>query len=414
MTTMLPTRAGLAVKLSVIIDPSARRTERATALNDLERGLRRGWVHIEPSERLIQCTKAFYDASEAAFADSTLCAAYRREVLCSGDYSNLALTYLGPGEEPLYDPKAASQRVRSFNIHEALPKAEVDARLPAAYDEEERALAHAYHSAMDDPATTPLLGAAAELRESLSAECCGPLLQGLAVILGLDATELASRCGGQRSDNTSLLRALEYPASPSSTPPDAAGAVASASEHWGVSAHTDFELFSLLHEQSSGLQIFDTSEEVWVEPRAHGALKASPWVLIVGDMLARLSSGYFIPTPHRVRLTSRDAAAPRRSIVFFQAFDELEIITPISAAVARRSPSITFRRWWDEGDAARLRKDADTAAHRARGNGETSGVDLSAAWTSRELLLHPQPMTQRDWQELKEAAARERVRATTA
>ena len=65
---------------------------------------------------------------------------------------------------------------------------------------------------------------------------------------------LARRCRGGRSDNTSLLRLLEYPP------------LEGASEGtWGVSAHTDYEVFSLLHEKAAGLELQAPSGE-WHAP----------------------------------------------------------------------------------------------------------------------------------------------------
>ena len=134
----------------------------------------------------------------------------------------------------------------------------------------------------------------------------------------------------------SLLRCLEYPQADAASAHDAADGEATAV--WGVSAHTDFELFSLLHEQQPGLCLQDPAG-VWHQPawRPPEAAGASSWILIVGDMLARLSNGYFAPTPHRVRATPASAVQPRRSLVFFNALDELEEVTPIPSAIGCRS-----------------------------------------------------------------------------
>ena len=101
--------------------------------------------------------------------------------------------------------------MRSFNIHSIKTAAELDSTLPDNYDADERKLAHAYHSAAPCAATVPLLDSATALREALTSTVCIPVCGALALLLGLDERELANRCQGTRSDNTSLLRCLEYP-----------------------------------------------------------------------------------------------------------------------------------------------------------------------------------------------------------
>ena len=185
-------------------------------------------------------------------------------------------------------------------MHEEVDGATCDARLGGNpdYDAEERALAHGFHSWLPSDQTTKLRSAASDLRKALHTVACEPLLKAFALLLGLDESYLASRCSMTTSDNTSLLRCLEYPQE------DAAAGGHEDEAVWGVSCHTDFELFSLLHEQSAGLQLCDP-EGVWHAPSSSSS---SSWVLIVGDMLSRLSSGYLHATPHRVIATRADAA----------------------------------------------------------------------------------------------------------
>ena len=104
----------------------------------------------------------------------------------------------------------------------------------------------------------------------------------------------------RRSDNTSLLRCLEYPRVDAA---DADGA-------WGVSVHTDFECFSLLHEDTPGLELC-APDGTWHLPAEAASAADASWILIVGDMVEILSSGYILATPHRVRPTRAVANAPR-------------------------------------------------------------------------------------------------------
>ena len=218
------------------------RSARNAALCQLELALRTdGWARIADA-RLEAPTSNLYLAAERLFADVEACEAHTREVLyADGGGRQLGLAYLGESEEPLYDARASKQHVHSWNMHEELTAAECDERLRACegYEGEERALAHAYHTWSGAAAAEPLRAASAALRRELVEVVCEPLLRALASLLGLDEKWLSSRCEMRHSDNTSLLRCLEYP-----PPPTAADVRHSAGDDdavWGVSTHTDFE-----------------------------------------------------------------------------------------------------------------------------------------------------------------------------
>lgn len=289
-------RVGTTIDLSAL-GADASRSARNRELKRLETALRAdGWVRVVDA-RLDGPTSDTYAAAESLFADSAVCAAHRRDVL----ETSLALTFLGDGEEPLYDAAAHRQHVHSWNMHEVLSAEECDARLDAGVSEEERALAHAYHSwpATHAQRTQPLRVASAALRRALCSFVCEPLLRAFALLLGLDERWLISRCTMSSSDNTSLLRCLEYPRldhDEHTRADDDQGAV------WGVSVHTDFEVFSLLHEQVPGLSVQDP-RGVWHSPMPAGAVDAgsapagAAWILIIGDMLDLLSTGYLRATP---------------------------------------------------------------------------------------------------------------------
>lgn len=147
-------------------------------------------------------------------------------------------------------------------------------------------------------------------------------------------------------------------------------------------------MFSLLHEDRPGLHVQDPVGS-WHRPEWRGS---GSWILIVDDMLSRLSNGFFLPTAHRVAPTPAFADSPRHSIVFFQALDELEEVIPLPAAVACRSSTGGYRKWWNQT---------------AHGGGEQcpSCGDQLTEW-----LLVPERMTQREWVEKKENAAKERLK----
>jgi isopenicillin N synthase-like dioxygenase len=107
------------------------------------------------------------------------------------------------------------------------------------------------------------------------------VLAGVALSLGLDAGYFAT---GYTADTTILFRIFRYPPSPPQT------------QDWGVGEHTDYGLVTLLaQDDSGGLQI--AALERWIDaPPIPGTL-----VCNIGDMLDRLTGGWYRSTPHRVR-----------------------------------------------------------------------------------------------------------------
>jgi isopenicillin N synthase-like dioxygenase len=111
------------------------------------------------------------------------------------------------------------------------------------------------------------------------------VLAGVALSLGLDAGYFAT---GYTADPTILFRIFCYPPSPL---PD---------DGWGVGEHTDYGLVTLLaQDDSGGLQVAVPAGNGpgWIDaPPIPGTL-----VCNIGDMLDRLTGGWYRSTPHRVR-----------------------------------------------------------------------------------------------------------------
>jgi isopenicillin N synthase-like dioxygenase len=142
------------------------------------------------------------------------------------------------------------------------------------------------------------------------------ITEGVALSLGLDRQYLRRTYTARP---TLLFRIFEYPASP---PGDGA---------WGVGEHTDYGLLTLLaQDRNGGLQV--KTPQGWIEaPPIAGAL-----VCNIGDMLDRLTGGFYRSTPHRVRNMSGES---RLSFPFF--FDpgwEAEIV-PLPAHASARDDS---------------------------------------------------------------------------
>ena len=147
------------------------------------------------------------------------------------------------------------------------------------------------------------------------------LLRGVALSLSLDADYFSA---GYTADPTVLFRIFHYPPA---RPTD---------QGWGVGEHTDYGLLTLLHQDDTGgLQV--RTPRGWVDaPPVAGA-----FVCNIGDMLDRLTGGWYRSTPHRVRNLS---GRGRLSFPFFfdPAFDAE--VPPLPGA-ARILPSGRPR--WD-------------------------------------------------------------------
>ncbi len=156
------------------------------------------------------------------------------------------------------------------------------------------------------------------------------VLAGVALSLGLDAEYFAT---GYTADPTILFRIFHYPPSP----PHAGG--------WGVGEHTDYGLLTLLaQDHSGGLQI--AAPEGWIEaPPIPGTL-----VCNIGDMLERLTGGFFHSTPHRVRNLSGHG---RLSFPFFLDPGFADEVPPLPDRAAAGHDG---RRRWDGAGPASVQR----------------------------------------------------------
>ncbi|HTO59368.1 MAG TPA: 2-oxoglutarate and iron-dependent oxygenase domain-containing protein [Pseudomonadales bacterium] len=119
------------------------------------------------------------------------------------------------------------------------------------------------------------------------------LMVGLALSLGLDEDYFAQRYTG---DPLILFRIFNYPP------------IANAGD-WSVGEHTDYGVLTILkQDDAGGLQV--KSDTHWIDaPPIAGS-----FVCNIGDMLDRMTGGYYRSTPHRVRNQSGRA---RLSFPFF-------------------------------------------------------------------------------------------------
>jgi len=145
------------------------------------------------------------------------------------------------------------------------------------------------------------------------------VLRGVALSLGLAPDYFSA---GYTADPTVLFRIFHYP------PADGPG--------WGVGEHTDYGLLTLLLQDScGGLQVH--TPEGWLDAPP----LPNTFVCNIGDMLERLTGGWYRSTPHRVRNTSgRD----RLSFPFFFDPDFAATVPPLPA---RAAVAPDGRRRWD-------------------------------------------------------------------
>lgn len=157
------------------------------------------------------------------------------------------------------------------------------------------------------------------------------LMEGIALSLGLDAGYFADRYTG---NPLTLFRIFNYPATPA----------ADEEPTWGVGEHTDYGLLTILRQDDiGGLQV--KSPAGWIDaPPIPGS-----FVCNIGDMLDRMTGGFYKSTPHRVLNQSRRA---RLSFPFFfdPDFDaEVHAIDPAARVVDDKDTR------WDRSSVHELR-----------------------------------------------------------
>ena len=146
------------------------------------------------------------------------------------------------------------------------------------------------------------------------------VLRGVAASLDLDPGYFAAR---YTANPTVLFRVFRYPPAPPDT------------DDWGVGEHTDYGLLTLLaQDDNGGLQV--RSPQGWIDaPPVPGT-----FVCNIGDMLDKMTGGWYRSTPHRVRnVSGRD----RLSFPFFFDPDFTAEVPPLPGRAATDADG--HRRW---------------------------------------------------------------------
>jgi isopenicillin N synthase-like dioxygenase len=138
------------------------------------------------------------------------------------------------------------------------------------------------------------------------------LMAGIALSLRLEETYFTER---YTKDPLILFRIFNYPPAPSSSDE-------------GVGEHTDYGLLTVLkQDMSGGLEVKIKSAWVAAPPLPNS------FVCNIGDMLDRMTGGYYLSTPHRVR---NQAGHSRLSFPFFFDPNFFAEVKPIEMGAALR------------------------------------------------------------------------------
>ena len=136
-------------------------------------------------------------------------------------------------------------------------------------------------------------------------------------LLGMERGFINER-SGERAPRT--MRLLHYPAN--KTPAD--------DRNVGISAHTDFECFTILNQTAGGLELTNIDGEWCKAPTNIGS-----FTVLVGDMLERFSNGQLKATGHRVVNTPWQ----RFSMAFFFAVDGDYEVAPLPQFTSSGKPA---------------------------------------------------------------------------
>ncbi|MGD0145005.1 MAG: 2-oxoglutarate and iron-dependent oxygenase domain-containing protein [Rhizomicrobium sp.] len=140
------------------------------------------------------------------------------------------------------------------------------------------------HGANQFPERPPELRGAVLDYIAAASRASHAIMEGIALSLGLEADYFHHRYTG---DPTILFRIFHYPS------------VAATSQDWSVGEHTDYGLLTLLaQDDAGGLQV--KTLRGWIEAPP----LANTLVCNIGDMLDRLTGGFYRSTPHRAKNVS--------------------------------------------------------------------------------------------------------------
>jgi len=152
-----------------------------------------------------------------------------------------------------------------------------------------------------------------------------------AEMFGLPTTTFLDMFNGQdQNGDFGTIRLLYYPGNPQLSEEEAAKVTC------GISPHTDFEAFTLMHQDAPGLQFIPKSRrslgaDGWID----APVRPGEFVIIVGDVMERFTNGELRATPHRVKITQH----ARSSIIRFNALASDTLVAPLPTFVSESRPA---------------------------------------------------------------------------
>jgi len=226
-----------------------------------------------------------------------------------GGSAQLGVTYSGADAgvpELAYDPKAVAT-VRSWD-YSRLPWGSKQAHFPSMTPD--------FKTTLDD---------LYQRQNSVAVA----LLEAFAEILELPHDTFTQHF---EAGDLGTIRLLHYPGGDDPVAADA---------DIGIAPHTDFEVFTLMHQNAPGLQFLPASATARGKTDSSAALpwidapvREAEFVVILGDVLERFTNGVLRATPHRVLRTN----TPRMSLIRFNAVAPDTVIEPLHVFVTPERP----------------------------------------------------------------------------
>jgi len=99
----------------------------------------------------------------------------------------------------------------------------------------------------------------------------------------------------------------------------------------GIGAHTDVESFTIITQDSAGLEVFSKSSR-WIKVQP---IEGS-FVVNIADCFMRQTNDFFVSTVHRV---INETGKERYSMPFFWGFDRRMPLAPIPSCVSEENPN---------------------------------------------------------------------------
>ena len=163
------------------------------------------------------------------------------------------------------------------------------------------------------------------------------LMVAFAEALELPKATFASMFDGAGEGDYGTIRLLSYPGEAALSAEEAAAASV------GISAHTDFEAFTLMHQDAPGLQLLKRQGDGHAREWTDAPVLPGAFLVIVGDVLERMTNGEWRATPHRVART----AHARNALIRFNAVSATTLVQPlpkfVTAARPPRYSAVTMR-----------------------------------------------------------------------